>query len=420
MFDGATNKDHRAVIAAEAKDVVLVLRGGQPLYGDDALVADAAVGGQSCETLDVCGNAKRACVSKDTAGGATLAAVKTAGDAYAPLFSCNGPPPIEPTCIPLRPGEYTGAASSTDSDGDGVDDSADNCPQVFNPIRPLDQGKQGDADSDGKGDACDPCPTDAQDTCTPLDFDDIDGDGWANGVDNCPDTANPGQEDSDGDKKGDACDSCAAANPAFAACPLPVEAVRDKNNPQHPPVGATVTITDLYVTAVRPDTGSSRGYFAQTTSLKPFTGIAVFTASQSPGVAVGNKISVTGTYDEYFDLTEISSPVTTILDPGTTLPFGPIDITNPADIATGGTQAEGYESMLLKIGAVTVVNVNPDAPSDFDEFAVTGNLRIDDLIYPALDNTYAQGAAFTSITGILTYSFSNSKLLPRDAADIVP
>jgi hypothetical protein len=77
--------------------------------------------------------------------------------------------------------------------------------------------------------------------------------------------------------------------------------------------------------------------------------------------------------------------------------------------------------MLLQVNAVTVVNANPDGPTnDYDEFAVTGNLRIDDQIYAALDNTYAVGTAFSQIVGIHTYSFSNYKLLPRTAGDLVP
>jgi cytosine/adenosine deaminase-related metal-dependent hydrolase len=420
IFDGTTNKDHRAVVAAEPKDVALVLRSRQPLYGDDALVASAAIGGSSCETLDVCGSAKRACVAKDT-GTQTLAAVKTAGEAFAPLFSC-GAPTQEPTCVPFRPNEYDGSTTSTDQDGDGIPDATDKCPTIFDPPRPLDQGQEPDADGDGKGDACDPCPTDANDACTKKDPNDLDGDGWANGVDNCRDVANPGQEDTDGDGKGDACDTCKTANPGNEACPIDIKAVRDKSDPNHPAVGTIVSLKGLYVTAVKPDTGGSRGFFAQDTSLQPFTGIFVFTQSQSPGVVVGNKVDVSGKYSEYFDLSEIEIPSgsMTVVDSGTTLPFGPIAISNPADIATGGSKAEGYESMLLSISNVSVTVMNPDTPNDYDEFSVTGNLRIADDVYDALDNTYAVGTSFSQIVGVHYYSFSNFKLLPRSASDLTP
>ena len=45
----------------------------------------------------------------------------------------------------------TVTVTAVDSDGDGIEDTADNCPSVANP-------GQEDADSDGVGDACDNCP----------------------------------------------------------------------------------------------------------------------------------------------------------------------------------------------------------------------------------------------------------------------
>ena len=161
IFNGTTNKAHRAVIGASAPDVVLVLRGGKALYGDDAVVAGA--GGSTCETLDVCGVPKRACVSVDTAGARTLSAVTTALTNVYPLFYC-GAPAKEPSCVPYRD-TYPNGTSATDRDGDGVLDAQDMCPDVFDPPRPMDGATQSDVDGDGKGDACDKCPLDKNDGC---------------------------------------------------------------------------------------------------------------------------------------------------------------------------------------------------------------------------------------------------------------
>jgi len=71
-----------------------------------------------------------------------------------------------------------------DSDLDAFLDDVDNCPDTFNPT-------QTDTDGDGIGDLCDP---------------DLDGDGDLNANDNCPYVSNANQADIDGDGIGDVCD----------------------------------------------------------------------------------------------------------------------------------------------------------------------------------------------------------------------
>lgn len=83
-----------------------------------------------------------------------------------------------------------------DSDGDGIADGLDNCPAVAN-------SNQADYDGDGVGDVCDDCVRLAD----PLQFD-SDGDGLGKPCDNCPTVANVDQTDTDGDFIGDACDAC--------------------------------------------------------------------------------------------------------------------------------------------------------------------------------------------------------------------
>ena len=157
---------YRAVIEAGVEDTILVLRGGEALYGDSAIVADEAAGGSaSCESLDVCGVAKKACVKRDL-GGKSLADLQAAASSVYPLFFCKDATPTnEPSCSPRRGptanqpdvSSYEGA-SNDDRDGDGIADANDNCPAVFNPVRPMDDGAQADSDGDGIGDACDESP----------------------------------------------------------------------------------------------------------------------------------------------------------------------------------------------------------------------------------------------------------------------
>ncbi len=111
---------------------------------------------------------------------------------------------------------------SGDSDGDGILDANDNCPNLSNANQADNDGDRfGDAcdsddDNDGIADTSDNCPLASNANQADFDGDrigdvcdsDRDGDGSANTSDNCPLIANADQANTDGDTVGNVCDNC--------------------------------------------------------------------------------------------------------------------------------------------------------------------------------------------------------------------
>jgi cytosine/adenosine deaminase-related metal-dependent hydrolase len=160
VFQHVAGEDpFKTVISADAGDVVLVMRSGRPLLGESKLLSDLRNDEMRCETIPqelVCGDEIAVCFgATDERDLQTILAANH--DSY-DLMSCSAVPADEPTCLPSWPGAYDGIAKmGIDDDGDGIVNIADNCPTIFNPPRPMDNG-QSDWDSDATGDACDNNP----------------------------------------------------------------------------------------------------------------------------------------------------------------------------------------------------------------------------------------------------------------------
>lgn len=157
---GALNP-YTQIVQADVTDVLLVLREGEPLVGMPQVIAALSRSPAQCARLPTalaCGQEVAVCTSDEHAS--NLGAIIAVNPDSYPLMSCTAMPPGEPTCDPSWPGQFDGRRiSGIDDDGDGIENTADNCPNTFNPLRPMDS-RQPDWDNDGLGDSCDNRPFD--------------------------------------------------------------------------------------------------------------------------------------------------------------------------------------------------------------------------------------------------------------------
>lgn len=432
IFAKRGRSQYRAVIAASEKDVALVLRSGKVLVGASSVVGALE---ESCEELEICGASKRVCLTRDTEKSwATIGALP---NLYA-LASCGSAPPDEPTCVPARALEsdkvnqstvFAGMSSADDTDGDGVPNAEDNCPTVFNPARPLDKGKQENSDGDALGDACDPCPLDKDaTTCTPPASvkPDRDADGVEDAKDNCPDLANPGQEDGDKDGVGDACDLC-PTEPGAGGCPPQPRTIEELWT-----LGDDVQakVEDVCVTVARPTTRIWIQDPTWTPAATKSGGLFVFfgggVSVPMPAVQAGDLITLEGkttTFKGAFELTDITSVTVVQANAPQCSDAALVKTVTLAGVQPGGADELKYRFMLVNIPGA--VSSGPDATSGSPpaRFGLQGStLNVTNFVAgdAAFDGeTFPAGAALTSLTGLLDY-FNGNQLAPRTRQDITP
>ena len=173
--------------------------------------------------------------------------------------------------------------------------------------------------------------------------------------------------------------------------------------------GESVTVTGV-VTHVKP--GDYPNFFIQDPNDDLWSGIYVYDTSVNPNV--GDEITLTATVNEYYSLTQLIDVVSYSLDSEN-------NSINPKYIDASDLgiecsfEGEQYESMLVAIEDIVFESVD-----EFGNWTVTdgsGTTMIDDYYFDGTFPSLNQGDSYDCITGIVSYSYSEFKVYPRNIDD---
>ncbi|MGE0561642.1 MAG: T9SS type A sorting domain-containing protein [Flavobacteriales bacterium] len=189
-----------------------------------------------------------------------------------------------------------------------------------------------------------------------------------------------------------------------------------------PPVATPYTINQIQFTTTPPFDSPHNTEFVQTTGIVTavqyngyyiqdgagaYNGIFVLDYINFP--IIGDNVTISGVVDEYFNYTEIKNPsVFVINSSGNTLP-------TPTSLSTLAANDEMYEGVLVKVSNASCTA--DTATSGNGEWTVndgSGSLIVDNKMY----SFNAIVAVAYTVTGVMDYSFSAFKILPRDMNDV--
>jgi hypothetical protein len=177
------------------------------------------------------------------------------------------------------------------------------------------------------------------------------------------------------------------------------------------PMAGETVITTGVVTAVKP--GEYPNFFLTQPGVNSWGGIYVFDTSVNP--QVGDELIISATVNEHYSFTQLID-----ITSSSTISNG--NSVNPRSISTGALgigcsfEGEGYESMLVKVSNITIEGVD-----EFGNWVIndgSGQTMVDDYFFDGDWPNVSIGDEYGSITGVVEYSYSEFKILPRNADDI--
>lgn len=164
--------------------------------------------------------------------------------------------------------------------------------------------------------------------------------------------------------------------------------------------------TSGVVTAIASAGTNGNGYYIQDDN-SPWSAIFVLDGANTP--ALGDSIEIKGLVKETFNMTQLESVFDFVNHNSSSLTIVPMVIST-----LNANSEEKYESVLVKVENA----ISPEGSGANGLWSVddgSGVVKLDDDCY---DNTGVTGDGY-DITGVISYSYSEYKINPRNAADIV-
>jgi len=199
--------------------------------------------------------------------------------------------------------------------------------------------------------------------------------------------------------------------------------IQDVDSANHPAPDSTIKVSGVIVTTPLDRLSSPKGFWVEEAQGGKYSGIYVFAQGLGVDVKVGDIVDIEGTYVEFYDQSQIEATTVTVTGEGT-VPAP--EVVTPAQVHTGGADAEAYEGVLVEVQGVTVSrDVVPGADgNDHGDFGVVApgsqdELIVTDTFADYYDYQRTSGDNFDHLTGVLEYSFSEFRLAPRGCDDLI-
>ena len=177
--------------------------------------------------------------------------------------------------------------------------------------------------------------------------------------------------------------------------------------------GQNVEVTGV-VTAIRPDQDYPN-FFFQDPNKKEWAGMFIYIDKGYSAPSVGDLVILKGDIAEYYGMTEMKNiSSTTILSSGNEIE--PVKLNAALISGSCSEWAEKYEGMLVRLVDV-LVSQTADENGHWIVSDITGSVIIDSYLYVGDFPKPELRTHYTSITGIVHYTYGEYKLMPRNSND---